>query len=637
MISFACAHCGRKLKVPDGQSGKRAKCPHCHQLSPIPQPVAAAPAAESATLALEGTQPDITVEPTATIEVPGYEILGELGRGGMGVIYKARQLQPRRLTALKMILAGEYAGSDAVSRFQSEANAIARLSHPNIVRIHEVGEHQGRPYLTLEFIECGNLAERLRDKRLDFRAAAELLHPLARAIHFAHRAGIIHRDLKPANILLASDGTPKIADFGLAKQLEGTASVTAAGARTQSGAILGTPGYMAPEQAGGKRKDIGAAADVYSLGAILYECLTGQPPFQADTTIDTLLKVINEEPTPPCQLCLDCPRDLEIICLKCLQKAPRKRYASAGDLADDLRRFLDGEPIRARPSGKLQRLSRALRRRKELVYLAIGGAAALCLVALVLFFVPPSKPSAGGVGSREEDEPDLPNTLEASRQNVQTASRRAASENNLKQFALAMHNIQATYGSMSPAAITDKRTGKPLLSWRVAILPFIEQSALYRRFKLDEAWDGPNNSRLLPLMPKIFVVDGSKKAEPNATFYQVFVGPKTAFEPTGKPSGPFGFAGRRLPADFTDGTSNTLLVVEAAKAVPWTKPADLPYDPGEPLPTLGGHFPEGFNAAMADGSVRLIKNSVAQSTLRAAITRNGGEIRGKDWGTRRIP
>ena len=332
MISFTCSHCDRTLKVPDEHAGKKAKCPRCGQLtliphaatmaapggseaptiSPpppqtpseqetlVPSPAPPALASESATVAPEGgTLPHLDIAP-ASVEIPGYEILGELGRGGMGVIYQARQLSPRRLVALKMILAGEHAGADALARFKREADAVAQLSHPNIVPIHEVGEHQGRPYLTLEFVEGGNLLQHLRARPLDFRAAAELLRQLARAMQFAHRRGILHRDLKPANILLAHDGTPKIVDFGLAKQLDGTASVQAAA--TQSGAILGTPSYMAPEQAGGKSKDIGPAADVYALGAIFYECLTGRPPFQAESTLDTLMKVATEEPTAPRQV-----------------------------------------------------------------------------------------------------------------------------------------------------------------------------------------------------------------------------------------------------------------------------------------------------------------------------------------------
>jgi tRNA A-37 threonylcarbamoyl transferase component Bud32 len=321
--------------------------------------------------------------------VPGYEVLEELGRGGMGVVYKARQLRPRRLVALKMILAGDHAGADALARFNAEAESIARLRHPNIVQVHEVGEHAGRPYLTLEFIEGGSLAQRLADKRPSSREAAELLLPLARAVHFAHGKGVVHRDLKPANVLLAEDGAPKIADFGLAKQLDAMTSVAPVGPRTQSGAILGTPSYMAPEQAGGKSKDIGPAADVYSLGAILYEMLTGRPPFQGETVLDTLMKVASEEPVPPRQLRPKVPVDLETICRKCLQKAPADRYASAGGLADDLERFLGGEPIHARPPRARARTGRWLLRKRR-ADLAVGGGlvafAGLALLVLALFW-----------------------------------------------------------------------------------------------------------------------------------------------------------------------------------------------------------------------------------------------------------
>jgi serine/threonine protein kinase len=358
-------------------------------------------------------------------EIPGYEIMGELGRGGMGVIYKARQLRPRRLVALKMILAGEHAGPDAHARFKSEAETVARLVHPNIVQIHEVNEHQGRPYLTLEFIEGGNLAQKLSVGPLPFRATAVLLSQLAQAVHFAHTRGIIHRDLKPANILLASGGcqplddtasgslrpplaeyVPKITDFGLAKQVEGMVSM-AAGARTQSGAILGTPAYMAPEQAGGgKSGRIGLATDVYALGAILYECLTRQPPFRADSIIDTLMKAATEEPVPPRRLRPDCPSDLETICLKCLEKDPKRRYASAEELAGDLQRYLDDKPITCRPPGRLERLRRAMRRRKELVYLAAGMLIMLCVSTLVRVTWQ-RNPTA------EEEEPNLPAELPA--------------------------------------------------------------------------------------------------------------------------------------------------------------------------------------------------------------------------------
>jgi hypothetical protein len=348
--------------------------------------VSAAPGspAEPATLAADSAAAAAESPPAP----PGYEILGELGRGGMGVVYKARQLEPPRLVALKVVLAGEYAGADARARFRTEADAAARLSHPNVVAIHAVGEHDGRAFMALQLVEGGTLAGKLAPGPLAFRPAVRLAQHLGRAVQFAHERGVLHRDLKPANVLLAPAddpeeiGTPKIADFGLAKPLSDDSSL-AAGVRTQTGAILGTPSYMAPEQAGGKR-EVGTAADVWALGAILYECLTGRPPFQAATMLDTLLQVAAEEPAPPRQLRPDCPRDLETICLKCLQKDPRRRYATAGALADDLGRYLAGEPIAARPVGRLERMGKALKRRKHLLYLA-GGALTVALVSLILW------------------------------------------------------------------------------------------------------------------------------------------------------------------------------------------------------------------------------------------------------------
>ncbi|HZT81907.1 MAG TPA: protein kinase, partial [Gemmataceae bacterium] len=306
--------------------------------------------------------------PPGTLSIPGYEILGELGRGGMGVVYQARQLGLDRVVALKMILAGAHAGREERARFRAEAEAVARLQHPNIVQVFEVGEQDGRPFLALEYVAGGSLAQQLTGAPLPARAAAGLVETLARAMHYAHERGIVHRDLKPANVLLASGGrlagggrkppdagdasgglrppladcTPKITDFGLAKRTDGAG-------QTQTGAVLGTPSYMAPEQADGRAREVGPAADVYALGAILYECLTGRPPFRGESALATLEQVRRQEPVPPTRLLPRLPRDLETICLKCLQKEPRKRYVSALELAEDLSRFRDGLPITARP------------------------------------------------------------------------------------------------------------------------------------------------------------------------------------------------------------------------------------------------------------------------------------------------
>jgi hypothetical protein len=289
--------------------------------------------------------------------LPGYEILGELGRGGMGVVYKARQVRLQRLVALKMILAGAHAGPQELARFRREAEAVAQLQHPHIVQIYEVGEQKGQPYFSLEFVDGGSLAQKLAGTPLPAYQAAQLVETLARAVHAAHERDIIHRDLKPANVLLTAHGTPKVTDFGLAKRLDAGPGLT------ESGAIVGTPSYMAPEQARGKTKEIGPACDVYALGAIFYELLTGRPPFRAETPLDTVLQVLQDEPVAPSRLQPKLPRDLETICLKAMAKTPARRYATAQALAEDLRRFLNHEPITARSVGAYERVTKWVRRR----------------------------------------------------------------------------------------------------------------------------------------------------------------------------------------------------------------------------------------------------------------------------------
>jgi WD40 repeat protein/serine/threonine protein kinase len=378
-------------------------------------------AAEPPTILTSSTAREAASDPDRTLapELPAgalavgrtvnatYEILGELGRGGMGVVYKARQLRLNRLVALKMILAGSHAGAEQLARFRAEAEVLAPLQHPHIVQIYEVGELDGHPYFSLEFIDGGSLAQVLASTPQAPRQAAQLVETLARAMHFAHLRGIVHRDLKPANILLAianipaavsgsakdktpvglltaepaplSAFTPKITDFGLAKNLE-----TDSG-HTKTGAILGTPSYISPEQASG-RKDIGPATDVYSLGAILYELLTGRPPFRGESSMDTMMQVMTEEPVPPRRLQSKVPADLETICLKCLQKEPHKRYPNAEVLADDLKRFLAGEPIQARPIGVYGRTVKFARRRPALAALAVLGVVTVVSVLAVSLY-----------------------------------------------------------------------------------------------------------------------------------------------------------------------------------------------------------------------------------------------------------
>jgi serine/threonine-protein kinase len=360
--------------------------------------------------------------------VEGYEILGELGRGGMGVVYKARQTALGRVVALKMLRGGAGADAEELARFRAEAEAVVRLKHPNIVQIHEVGQQDGRPFFSLEYVAGGSLSDRICDQPQPPRDSARLVETLARAIHYAHERGIIHRDLKPANILLQvepksearnskseirkpnqvltgpredptpgsgprevefvsdfgfrvsdfspADFCPKITDFGLAKVLDQAVGLT------RSGVAMGTPSYMAPEQAEGRTKDVSPATDVYSLGAVLYELLTGRPPFQGVSAVEIVNKVVREDPEPPSRVQAGVPRDLETICLKCLEKDPHRRYASAEALAEDVRAFLAGEPIRARAAGAAERALKWARRRPGLAVLA--GAGVLAAVALLI-------------------------------------------------------------------------------------------------------------------------------------------------------------------------------------------------------------------------------------------------------------
>jgi serine/threonine protein kinase len=371
---------------------------HTQEPATLPPQMRARAGEETLTSPAGGYAADPGSASAATlVSVPGYEILGELGRGGMGVVYKARHLKLNRIVALKMILAGGHAGEADLARFRTEAEAIARLQHRNIVQIYEISEHEGKPYFSLEFCSGGSLAQMITGTPWPVQDAARMVETLARGMHAAHQKGVIHRDLKPANILLSGAEqdargaperisssprapdraalVPKVTDFGLAKKLDEAS-------QTQSGAIMGTPSYMAPEQAGGKGKEVGPAADVYALGAILYELLTGRPPFKAVTAMDTVMQVMLDEPVSLSQLQPKTPKDLETICLKCLQKDPGKRYASAEALADDLERYREGRPITARPLGEFMKFWRLCRRHP-----GTSTSLALVLVSLLILLV----------------------------------------------------------------------------------------------------------------------------------------------------------------------------------------------------------------------------------------------------------
>jgi hypothetical protein len=631
-----------------------------------------------------------------------------LGRGGMGRVYKARQISLKRLVALKVILAGEHAGPDEVARFREEAEAIARLQHPHIVQIYEVGEQDGHPFFSLELVEGGSLAQHLHGTPLPPQRAAQLVETLARAIHAAHQQGVVHRDLKPANVLLAPPAfmpenrggmegwVPKITDFGLAKKLDDSAGLTI------SGAIMGTPRYMAPEQAAGRSRDIGPAVDTYALGVILYELLTGRTPFKG-TVVEVLDQVRHTPPPPPRGLEPDIPAALETVCLKCLEKDPANRYSSAAALAADLRRFLESKPILARPVSPLVRLVLWSRRNKAAL---AGGALLAAAVGLTWFGAErwqrywqderereraarerewkdyqearskelfekllTDGPSTWPMPAEERlvfqnglhdlevrknraslqgDEAEVKAVAEQVRRaepilrrlqselsqgqlmgldlpgvsSVRTSANKMKSQNNLKQLSLAMHNYANSSGYLPRHAIYGK-DGKPLLSWRVAVLPYLEQGPLHRKFKLDEPWDSPHNKALLKYMPPSFISpEEQPSSEPYTTYYQVFIGNNGPVGPMFEPGAQFQV---RLGSGIPDGSSSTFLVVEAGTAVPWTKPEDLTYDPAQPLPKLGGLYKDGFAAAFVDGSVRFFMRDVDEETVRAFITRNGGE------------
>jgi WD40 repeat protein/tRNA A-37 threonylcarbamoyl transferase component Bud32 len=320
-----------------------------------------------------GGQTPAAAGPPQGVTFPGFEILGLIGSGGMGVVYRAWQAALHRVVALKMLKAEYRDSPERLARFRVEAEAMARLQHPNIVTVYEVGGDAAVPFLVMEYVEGSSLAARLAATPLPPREAAGLIETLACAVEVAHSRQVLHRDLTPANVLFGADEMPKISDFGLAKLLTGGQQLT------QTEAIMGTPSYMAPEQARGESKGLTPACDVYALGAILYDCLTGRPPFKAATPLETMLHVISDEPVPPRHLLPALPRDLDTICLKCLQKEPHRRYQSAGALADDLRRFLDGQPIAARPLSLPGRAWRWAKRNPGLAG-TLGAVAALLLV-----------------------------------------------------------------------------------------------------------------------------------------------------------------------------------------------------------------------------------------------------------------
>lgn len=413
-----------------------------------------------------------------------YELLGEIARGGMGVVYKARQVRLNRTVALKMILAGQFAGEADVQRFQTEAESAAQLDYPGIVPIFEVGEHEGHHFFSMGLVEGDSLAARIADGPLPPAEAAELVRKIAEAIQYAHEKGVVHRDLKPANILIDNDGQPRVTDFGLAKKVKGDSNLTA------SGQILGTPSYMPPEQAAGRIDQVNESADVYSLGAVLYATLTGRPPFQADNPLDTLMHVLEREPVAPRALNPTLPLDLETICLKCLEKDRRRRYESARSLSAELQRFLNGEPILARPIGRTARAWRWCRRNP-----VVAGLTTTVVVSLLVGLTTTIWQWSEADKQRQEAERRRQETLEAL---------------NASQSRLARLYVERGLKTLD----TDPHNGLPWLVEALRVEPEGSRQAAMHRLRIDLLLqDAPELAEFWPVSQDAqFSDDGSKLA-----------------------------------------------------------------------------------------------------------------------------
>src|SRR3989442_3410037 len=366
----SCARCGAELR-PENSEGL---CTRCLLESGLDEPVVALPG--QPVLSPEIQNRKSKIENQKVRYFGDYELLEEIARGGMGVVYRARHLNLERIVAVKMILAERFASQQIVQRFQGEVTAAAHLRHPNIVAIHDVGIHDGQHYFSMDYVEGQNLSQLVGNRPLPSAKAARYVQLIAEAIHYAHGQGILHRDLKPSNVLVDASDQPRITDFGLAKRLDGNASITA------TGQMLGSPNFMPPEQASSQRGKVGRHSDVYGMGAILYHLLTARPPFQAESFESVINQLLNTEPVSPRLLNSSVPPDLETICVKCLQKEPSRRYQTAQELVNELNHFLRDEPIKARPVGRFEKAWRWCRRKPAVA--SLGGATILLLLALAI-------------------------------------------------------------------------------------------------------------------------------------------------------------------------------------------------------------------------------------------------------------
>jgi hypothetical protein len=645
------------------------------------QPTQPGPAVhEAATLSPAATPPPAPARAGSLPEHFGrrYHILKELGRGGMGAVYLAKDEHLDRLVALKV---PHFSPDDptALERFHREAKVAATLTHPNLCPVYDVGAIDGVHYLTMPYIEGRPLSALVRPDMPEAEAA-DLVRRLALALEAAHQKGIIHRDLKPGNIMLNEHGDPVVMDFGLARRANRDDVRL-----TQSGIVVGTPAYMPPEQLEGAGAPLGPACDVYALGVILYELLTGRLPFQG-TMAQLVCQVMMDPPQPPSRFRPDLDFRLDDICLKALAKKPQDRYPSMAALAADLQRCLSEPPptvFTAEPAENATAVDELpLARRKDeddetlprrrrvgaggdegnrrprrlegisgkaVASLVLGvlvfclsifaGIPAIILAVLSLKDIKRERGRLGGRGLAIAGLllgcfsllslvviPVLIAFLHTGTEKVRQAAARIQMGNNLHQMVLSMHNYNNTVGHLPEAIPDPKLAGRTKLSWRVELLPYLEQDKLYGRFRHNEPWDSQHNKALLTPMPQVFAHPNHPAENAQGlTYYRVFTGPHTPFPP-GKLL--------RLPEDFPDGVANVILIVEAADPVPWTKPDELAYDPQKPLPRLGGHFNLGTNVALADGSVIVLPATLSEVTWRRAIDPADGLPLGADWPSR---